>query len=99
MSDYEREEWHQLYARAMMELEQAKLSGRIGYARTEIAARVEKLREFPGLHEREKQAIQDALIMLRSLEREDKRERADERRIAEAALEKLRVLDPKLKGS
>jgi len=33
-----------LYQRAMLELEQAKMRGRIGDARTEIAARLEKLR-------------------------------------------------------
>jgi hypothetical protein len=97
MANYEREEWYRLYERAMVELEQAKIAGRIGDARTEIAARIEKLRDIPGLHGPERQAIDDALHSLRTLEHEDEREKADERRIAEAALEKLRALEPKLR--
>jgi hypothetical protein len=93
---YEHEEWVRLYQRAMLELEQAKMRGRIGDARTEIAARLEKLREIPILHTEEKRAIEDALTGLRILEREDDEARADERRIAEAALEKLRIIGPKL---
>ena len=95
--EYEREKWYSVYETAMVELEQAKIAGRIGDAREEIAARIEKLRDIPGLHEREKQAIEDALNGLRMLEQEEERARADERRIAEAALEKLRVIGPKLK--
>ena len=98
MPDYEQEDWFRIYARAMVELEQAKIAGRIGDARTEIAARIEKLRDMPGLHGPERQAIDDALNSLRSLEQEDERAKADERRIAEAALEKLKVLGPKLGG-
>lgn len=96
---HENEEWYRLYQSAMLELEQAKLAGRIGDARKEIAARIEKLRNIPGLHEREKQAIEDALNALRMLEREDERAKADECRIAEAALEKLRTTEPKLKNN
>ena len=95
--EYEREKWYSVYETAMVELEQAKIAGRIGDAREEITTRIEKLRDIPGLHEREKQAIEDALNGLRMLEQEEERARADERRIAEAALEKLRVIGPKLK--
>ena len=94
--EYEREEWARLYQMAMMELEQAKMAGRIGDTRLEIAARIERLRHLPGLHEREQQALEDALSGLRMLEREDERAKADERSVAEVALEKLRVLEPKL---
>jgi hypothetical protein len=94
--DYEKEEWVRLYQNAMLGLEQAKTAGQIGDARTEITARIEKLREIPGLHEREKQALEDALHGLRVLEREGERASADERRIAEATIEKLRILEPKL---
>ena len=96
---HENEGWYRLYESAMLELEQAKLAGRIGDARKEIAARIEKLRNIPALHEREKQAIEDALNALRMLEREDERAKADECRIAEAALEKLRTTEPKLKNN
>lgn len=98
MPDYEGEEWYQIYASAMLELEQAKMAGRIGDARSGIAARIEKLKDIPGLHGTERQAIEDALNNLRMLEREDERAKADERRIAEAALEKLRVIEARLKN-
>ena len=97
LEEYKKEEWFVLYERAVLELEQAKMAGRIGDARTELAGRIEKLRDIPGLHEGEKQAIQDALNALRVLETEDERAKADERRIAEAALEKLRLIAPQLK--
>lgn len=97
MTEHNNEQWVELYRAALMELERAKLAGRIGDARTEIAARIDKLRNFPGLHAEERQALEDALSGLRSLEREEARyAAAEERRIAEAALEKLRIIAPKL---
>ena len=57
MPDPDKELWVDLYRMAMMELENAKIAGRIGDARIEIAARLEKLRDIPGLHVVEKQAI------------------------------------------
>ena len=95
---YENDEWFRLYQIAMLELEQAKMVGRIGDARAEIAARIAKLRDIPGLHESEKQAIDDALNGLRMLEREDEQAREAERRIAEAAIEKLRIIGAKLEN-
>jgi hypothetical protein len=74
------------------------MTGRIGAARTEIAARIEKLHNIPGLHAKERQAIEDALNSLRSLEREEERYAADEHRIAETALEKLRFIAPRLEN-
>ena len=62
----------------MLELEPAKMRGRIDDAKTEIAARLEKLLDFPGLHKMEREAIEDALSGLRMLEREDEQGRADE---------------------
>lgn len=97
MPEYERQEWYELYEKAVLELQQAKVAGRIGDARSGIAARIEKLRDIPGLHGPERQAIEDALNNLRVLEREDEREKANECRIAEAALEKLRIIESKLK--
>lgn len=97
MAEHEREDWYRIYSRAMLELEQAKMAGWIADARNEIAARIEKLREMPGLHDLERQAIDDALNSLRVLEREVERAKADERRIAEEALEKLRTIEPKFK--
>ena len=64
----------------MLELQRAKIAGQIGDARSEIAARIERLRAIPGLHGPERQAIEDALNNLRVLEREDERAKANERR-------------------
>jgi hypothetical protein len=81
MSDQDKELWVDLYRMAMMEMENAKIAGRIGDARVEIATRLEKLREIPGLHTVEKQALDDALSALRSLERIEERGGDDERRL------------------
>jgi hypothetical protein len=40
MSDYDKEKWVQLYRAAMLELEHAKMAGRIQDTRIEIAARI-----------------------------------------------------------
>jgi hypothetical protein len=82
----------------MMELEDAKIAGRIGDARIEIAARLAKLREIPGLHTVEKQAIDDAMSALQSLERTEERDADDERRIAEKALQSLQVIAPRFEN-
>ena len=98
MSDYDKEKWVKLYRTAALELEHAKMAGRIRDTRIEIAARIEKLHDVPGLHAQEKQAIEDALSGLKVLEREEARHEADERRIAESALEKLRTLAPRIEN-
>jgi hypothetical protein len=40
MTEYDQEEWVRLYRSAMLELKHAKMKGRIGEARIEIAARI-----------------------------------------------------------
>jgi hypothetical protein len=80
MSAFE-EKWVTLYHAALVELEHGKMSSRIESARSEIAARVEKLRTLPGLHTDERQAIADALSALRALELEESRYGADHRRV------------------
>jgi hypothetical protein len=80
MSTFE-EKWVTLYRTALVELEHAKMSGRIESARSEIAARVEKLRTMPGLYTDERQAIADALSALRALELEESRYGADHSRL------------------
>jgi hypothetical protein len=81
MSAYEGEEWVELYRLAMVELEHAKMSGRIDSARSEIVTRVAKLQTMPGLHSDERQALRDALSGLRALELEESRYDADHRRL------------------
>ena len=98
MADPDKELWVDLYRMAMMELENAKIEGRIGDARIEIAARLDKLREIPGLHTVEKQAIDGAMSSLRSLERIEVRDVDHERRIAEKVLQSLRVIGPRFEN-
>jgi hypothetical protein len=74
MEDYQLEDWFSLYQSALVELEEAKMSGRIEAAQTAILARIEKLATLPGLHPEERQAIEDALRGLRSLEQEHARD-------------------------
>ena len=56
MSD-EAENWSEIYQNAVMELGHARMRGGIGEARAQIRTRVEKLKELPGLHAPERQAI------------------------------------------
>ena len=91
MEDYQKEDWVSLYQSALIELEQAKMSGRIDAAQRAIFARVEKLTTHPELHPQKRQAIEDALRGLNFLKREDARFDAEkERRAIEESLEKLR---------
>jgi hypothetical protein len=69
VEEYQQEEWVSLYQAAVAEFEQAKMPERIEAAHEEIIARMEKLQTLPGLHPQERQAIEDALFGLRSLER------------------------------
>jgi hypothetical protein len=98
MPDSDKELWVDLYRMAMMELENAKIAGRIGDARIEIAARLERLRDIPGLHTVEKQAIDAALSGLHSLEHSEEHDADTERRIAERALQSLRVMAPRFEN-
>jgi hypothetical protein len=95
MEDYQKEYWVSLYHSALIELEQAKISGRIIAAQKSIAARVEKLRNIPGLHTEEYRSIDEALRTLGFLEAEDASFDAEaERRAVEETLKKLRSVGP-----
>jgi|SRR5580704_10268881 hypothetical protein len=98
MRDPDKELWVDLYRMAMLELENAKIAGRIGDARSEIEARLEKLRSIPGLHIVEKQAIDDALTGLRSVERAEELDADTERGITERALQSLRAMAPRFEN-
>ena len=98
MPDPDKELWVDLYRMAMMELENARIAGRIGDARIEIAARLEKLRDIPGLHTVETQAIDDALSGLHGLECTEERDADNDRLIAERALQSLRVIAPRFEN-
>jgi len=97
---YDQEKWMQLFKSALLELEHSLMTGRIVEAREEIVQRVAALRDMPGIHNEERQAIEDALSSLRVLEREEaKRQAEEQRKQAEAALEKLRSIAPKIEGN
>lgn len=93
MSDYGNEKWVDLYRIALLELKRAAMTGRISDAREEIAKRLETLKQHPGLHQQEYQAIQDALSGLRSLEQEETRlAEEDKKRVLEDAARKLQSI-------
>jgi hypothetical protein len=94
VEDYKQEDWVALYQSALVELEEAKMSGRIEAAQTAIVARMEKLVTLPGLHPEERQAIEDALRALRSLEREYARTAEHKRLAVEKSLENVRSVAP-----
>ena len=99
MSDYSNQKWVALYQTALLELEHALVQGRITEARAEITERLEILATMPGLHGYERGAIQDALSNLAVVEREEIRYAKDEqRRRAQAALDRLRVIGPRIEG-
>jgi hypothetical protein len=96
--DYDKEKWVEVYKSAVFELEQSLITGRIEQARAEIVKRVAALRNISGLHGEERQAIEDAIYNLRVLEREDVKHAAEEqRKAAEAALERLRSIEARIK--
>jgi hypothetical protein len=98
--NYDQEKWMQLLKSALLELEHSLMSGRIAEDREEIVKRVAALRGMPGLHDEERQAIEDALSSLRYLEGEEAKYQAEEKRKhAEDALEKLRSIAPKIAGN
>lgn len=91
MDDYKKQDWFSLYQSALIELEQAKMVGRIDEAQKAIIARVQLLRSLPGLHAEERIALDDAMHALSSLQREEIRFNEEEaRRAIEESLEKLR---------
>src|ERR1700747_3461980 len=82
VSGYDQEKWVEFYKSAVLELEQSLIAGRIADARAEIVKRIEALRNIPGLHGDERQAIEDALNNLGLLDREDAKHAAEEKRQA-----------------
>ncbi len=99
LPSYDQEKRTQLFKSALFELEHSLMTGRIADARDEIVKRVAALRDVPGIHDEERQAIEDALSSLRYLEREEVKYQAEvQRKQAETALEKLRSIAPKIEG-
>jgi hypothetical protein len=95
MDDYKQQDWVALYQSALIELERAKIAGRINAAQKAIIARVETLRALPGLHTEERHAIDDALRALTFLQREEARFDAEaERRAVDESLQHLRAIGP-----
>ena len=93
MEEYQSQDWVSLYQSALIELEQAKIAGRINAAQKAIVARVELLRALPGLHTEEHHAIDDAMHALEILQQEEARFDAEaEGRAVDESLEKLRSI-------
>ena len=70
MPSYHNEKWIKLYRSALVEWDRSLMPGRIADAREEIVKRLEALRDIPGSHDVERNALRDALSNLRVLERE-----------------------------
>lgn len=98
MNDYRTEQWFDLYATAILELQRAAITGRIGDARAAITTRLETLQQHPNLHHAELSAIQDALNNLRSLEQGEERLAAEEKkRILHETVQSLKTIAPKFR--
>ena len=96
MNDFDTQKWFNLYKTALLELERAAITGRIADARAEITSRLEALEQHPVLHHTELSAIQDALNNLRTLEREEERMAAEnKKRILQQTVQKLSSIAPK----
>lgn len=59
MSGYLKERWVGRFQDALFKLEHARITERIGDARKAASERLEELRNAPGLHKPERQAISD----------------------------------------
>ena len=82
---------------AILGLERAKLTGRIEDTRIEMAARIFKLRDVPGLHAEEISAIDKAHRILRLLESGEGWLAAEQlRRALDEALRQVRSIAPKI---
>jgi hypothetical protein len=82
MGDYRKEEWVSLFQSALIEIEEERMPQRIKAACDAIVARMEKLSTLPEPHPAERQAIEDALRGLRSLEKEHAGVTAEHKRLA-----------------
>lgn len=80
---YTREKWLELYRLALVEIEKSLLGGRIMDVRDEIVMRVEQLDQSPELNIEERKAIAAALLALRTLDREDAKYAADQKKLAD----------------
>jgi hypothetical protein len=71
--------WIVLYQLAVLEPDPERMANRLLDARHEIFNRAEELRDLPGRHDKESQAIQDALSHMRSLHKEQQEWAANRR--------------------
>jgi hypothetical protein len=100
MEGYQKEEWVSLYQSALIELEEERMPERIKAACEAIVARMEKLSTLPEPHPAERQAIEDALRGLRSLEQEHARVTAEHKRLAVGkSPENRRSINPAIQPS
>ena len=93
MADDAQTGWPELYSKAMWEIEDALLAGRIWDLRTELSKCLVELQALPGMHTEELQAIADALRCLQSLERDNQRHNAAA--IGKVAWRKVSSISPR----
>ena len=93
MADNASTGWPEVYSKAMWEIEDAILAGRIWDVRAEISKCLVELQALPGMHTEERQAIADALRCLQSLERDDQRHNAAA--IGKVAWRKVSSISPR----
>ena len=67
---WNRYSWNRYYEKAMLETDRARLSDRISAAEEAIQVRMAEIWESEGEHVDERDAIENALKMLRALRRE-----------------------------
>ena len=65
-------EWQKPVHEALMELDHGKLQARVAAARTAISSRLQSIAQQEN-HQAEHQALQDALVILRMLENENRK--------------------------
>lgn len=89
------EEWRDIYQKALIELEHARMRGRTGDAREKIIRQIESLKSIPGLHEPERRSIADALNALDLLEQvSDRYNDNQRRRVLERVAREIQYLAP-----
>jgi hypothetical protein len=86
--------WVSIYQAALIELEQAKISGRITEAQKAIIGSIEILSSMPNIQPEEKNALDHAVRSLRGLE-EDEPEAL--RRAVTKTLDDLHLLGPAIR--
>ena len=93
MADNAQTGWPEVYCKAMWEIEDALLAGRIWDVRAEISKCLVELQALPEMRTQERQAIADALRCLQSLDGDNQRHNAAA--IGKVAWRKVSSISPR----